>query len=376
MSDLDDIRAKFIDKGWFKAPGAYALVDGQFGSTGKGAAAALIGMLFGKSIDVVTTNAGPNSGHTSYYPSRNFYVDKEGNYTKPSDLGNAWMKAVSQQIPTASIVTRALYPMARQLAYLNGGAVIEPAILERERIEYGFNANNLLVHPAAALIDGHDDAESTAKIASTNKGVGRAIARKVMREMEAVAVNRAHHGLTVDRHQWNWSHEIVFVETAQGFSLGINEGFYPYCTSRSCTVGQALADASIPSKRLNKVIMTLRTYPIRVGNTDKGTSGGWYEDQQETTWEALGVEPEITTVTKRVRRVATWSWQQFRDAVRANEPDVLWVGFMDYIKDELERASFIGDVVQEYDRVMMKSPDFVLGSYGPKPTDVKVEFAR
>ena len=87
--------------------------------------------------------------------------------------------------------------------------------------------------------------------------------------------------------------------------------------------------------------MTCRSYPIRVGNTDKGTSGGWYPDQQETTWEALGVEPELTTVTKRVRRVATWSWQQFTDAVRANEPDAIWLGFIGDGIAPLEQAADI-----------------------------------
>lgn len=368
---FDELRDTFLKNNWFDDPGVYALVDGQYGSTGKGAAAALIGMLFGKSIDVVTTNAGPNSGHTGYYPNR--WRRDETEQMNVID----WAKVVTQQIPVAAVVTRALYPMHRQTAYLNGGAIIDPQILSREAIEFGFDPRRLVVHPNAAIIEGADDADSTASIASTNKGVGRALARKVMREQNVAQFRweKLERQAQLEALAFNFGSDVVFVETAQGFSLGINQPFYPYATSRECTVQQALADAGIPARRLSKVLMTLRTFPIRVGNTDRGTSGGWYPDQQETTWEELGVEPEITTVTKRVRRVATWSWQQFRDAVRANEPDALWVGFMDYIKSEDQRKSFIMTMEGEYYGVMGRAPDFILGSYGPRPDQVKVEFA-
>ena len=368
MNQLDNIRDAFVNSGWFTQPGAYVLVDGAFGSCGKGAAAALIALLFGKAIDVATSNAGCNSGHVGYYP------------LKSTDYGNleikGWQKVLSQQIPTVSIVTRALFPMARQLAYLNGGAVLDPTIVSQEALDYGFSPKNLFIHPNAAVIEGHDDSPSTDAIASTNKGVGKALARKVMREQNVAKFRweKLQHAATLQPLIYEWNSQIVFVETAQGFSLGYDQPFYPFCTSRNCTVGQALADAGIPSRRLNKVLMTMRTHPIRVGNTDKGNSGGWYPDQKEITWEALGVSPELTTVTKRVRRVAIWSWQQFEDAVSANEPDALWIGFMDYIKDGAERKAFISDVLRSYHGLMGRPPDFILGSYGPRPIDVLLEF--
>ena len=54
------------ETGWFAENGVYALFDGQFGSSGKGLLAAAIGQAFKDDIDLVTTNAGPNSGHTAY----------------------------------------------------------------------------------------------------------------------------------------------------------------------------------------------------------------------------------------------------------------------------------------------------------------------
>ena len=353
------IKQALENAGWFQSPGAYVLVDGQYGSTGKGAVAALFGQLFGDRVNVVTTNAGPNSGHTGYY-----------------QVGGEWRKVITQQIPVMAVVAKALYPRDAPVAYLNAGAVVNPIILRGEASVHSFNYSNLVLHPNAAVIDYDyetDGATSTDNIASTNKGVGRALARKVMREANIVANRRQDvaYFSRINRHEWDWSRDVVFVETAQGFSLGVNQQFYPYCTSRECTVGQALADAAIPYNQVRKVAMVVRTFPIRVGNTDKGSSGDYYSDQHETSWGALGVEPEITTVTKRVRRVFTWSRDQFMDAVVTNQPDMIFLNFMNYL-EEAKRGIFIKEMVADYETAMRREPEAVLLGYGPLPTEVKV----
>lgn len=362
MTDLIDIRARLEKAGWFQTPGAYVLVDGQYGSTGKGAIAALLGAEFCAQVNVVTTNAGPNSGHTGYYAK-----------CRPGTDEHDWVKVLTQQLPVFAIVAN--HFGGRVASYLNGGAVIKPQTLLEEIKRYG--TDRPWVHPNAAIIDYHhetDGADSTDRIASTNKGVGRAIARKVMRE-DNVAKSRAQDfgGLVVlAPWTWNWGKDVVFVEVAQGFSLGINQLFYPFVTSRECTVQQAIADANIPYNKVRKVIMAVRSYPIRVGNTTVGTSGDCYPDQQETTWGAIGQEPELTTVTKRVRRVFTWSDLQFRAAVRANQPDVLFVNFLNYLAPDA-RGAFIGRLLGSYRDEMNRDPDAVIGGYGPYPTDARLE---
>ena len=50
--------------------GAHVLVDGQFGSTGKGLLASYLAEKAwdeGIDFDIVVTSAGPNSGHTFYH---------------------------------------------------------------------------------------------------------------------------------------------------------------------------------------------------------------------------------------------------------------------------------------------------------------------
>src|SRR5262245_1835265 len=137
--------------GWFTDPGAYVLVDGQFGSTGKGLMAGWIADKMRSNMTHVTTNAGPNSGHNAYFGDE---------------------KIMTQQLPIAGVFNykRGINtPMI-----LNAGAVIDQTILNDEWTKYH---GRIYVHPCAALIcDEHKrmDKDSMDRIASTGKGVGPA----------------------------------------------------------------------------------------------------------------------------------------------------------------------------------------------------------
>jgi adenylosuccinate synthase len=117
--------------------------------------------------------------------------------------------------------------------------------------------------------------------------------------------------------------------------------------------------------------MAVRTYPIRVGNTEN-SSGPPYEDQAEIEWEDIGVEPEYTTVTGRKRRVFTWSNTQFREAVRINEPNIIFINFLNYLDEKGEQSAFIDNVIHQYKLEMRKKPELVLGGFGPKDEDIEV----
>lgn len=348
--------------GWFDRPGAYVLVDGQFGSTGKGLLAGFLAHVGAGKITHVTTNAGPNSGHTAYLP----------------DGG----KVMTQQIPVASVFLEELgFPVT---TYINAGAVVDEAIFDAELGRYGLqNAAvqaRMLIHPIAALITPEDreaDKATVGTVAGTGKGIGPAIARKALRSGRGLARDvyapflpgGAEAFRTWDNF-WDWRRDVVFVETAQGFSLGINTAkFHPYTTSRECTVAQALADARIPPQVLRRTVACFRTYPIRVGNTDTGHSGDCYDDQKETTWEALGLEPEITTVTKRVRRVFTWSRSQFRECLAANGPDVIFLNFCNYMGTEA-LGELLRDILVDYLEVIGNFPDQLLLGFGPNTGDI------
>ena len=80
--------------------------------------------------------------------------------------------------------------------------------------------------------------------------------------------------------------------------------------------------------------MVCRTYPIRVA----GNSGSFGSHAVELDWESIQKGSgcptplkEITTVTKRIRRIATQSVEMMEYAINLNDPSKLAITFMDYI---------------------------------------------
>lgn len=338
----------------FSPTGAHILVDGQYGSTGKGVLAAWLAMqanLNKVQFAGVISNAGPNSGHTFYHGTE---------------------KHVLKQLPTFAAASAL---MGNHIpVFLDAGAIIDPEILFAEARKY--NTIDINVHPNAVVITPEmkesEHSGTIAAVAGTRSGSGAALARKVERDptvtwshfSKSVVVPRnirTYYG-GFDTERWRW-----FVEVSQGFSLGLHDGFYPKVTSRECTVMQAITDARIPPRHVTKTYMTMRTYPIRVGNVDGHSSGDYYPDQEETTWEELGVPAELTTVTQRIRRVFTFSELQAIDAIRANDPDIVFVNFMNYLTADGERGMM--ETIDKLQKIAHKDFNVLLG-YGATSADV------
>jgi adenylosuccinate synthase len=168
----------------------------------------------------------------------------------------------------------------------------------------------------------------------------------------------------------------AMIETPQGMSLSLNNGFYPYCTSREVSVSQSLSDAGLHPHDLHKTLMTMRTFPIRVGNIvdDEGNvigfSGPVYPDQQELSWEKdfPNVTPEKTTVTQRVRRIFTFSPSQYYEALDRLNPDYVHIGFCDYFKDA-ETLGHFDHLLRHIEGQARVYPQKVY-AFGPQTTDV------
>ncbi|MGI0026061.1 MAG: adenylosuccinate synthetase, partial [Nitrososphaera sp.] len=230
--------------------------------------------------------------------------------------------------------------------------VLENEIDDIERImpEVGDLRSRLLIHPRAAVIHELDISEEMGphsqmtSIASTRHGVGVALSRKI-RRMALLASEDGRLGQYISEVPLNWhldNGETVVLEIPQGIGLGLNSGYkYPYTTSREVSVAQGLSDALIHPRFLGNIMMTLRTHPIRVGNIydgakEIGNSGPFYEDSKEMTWENLGVQAEITTVTKRVRRVASFSSLQYTRSIELVRPTHVFLNFVNYLKGPSE----------------------------------------
>lgn len=255
---------------------------------------------------VVVRVAGPNAGHTVY--------NRHG------------IRFALRQIPVAAVEDEADLVIA-------AGSEIDPDVLLREINDLRASGHDisgrLYIDPEATLIrDSHKIAEISGehlidKIGSTGKGIGAARADRAMRRAERlkddpglVNVLESQGAFVLPTGAWlNNSHAIrhVIVEGTQGYGLGQHAGHYPQVTSSDCRAIDFAAMAGIAPWAFKhiEVWLVARVFPIRVA----GNSGPLAD---ETTWEALGLPEERTTVTQKIRRVGGWDPQLVAEAVANN----------------------------------------------------------
>lgn len=334
------------------------IFDMQYGSTGKGL---LVGYLAETlAPDIVVNCNMPNAGHT--------YIDSKGN------------KMIFKCLPNGIVS-----PNLRRVM-LGPGSVVNLERLNQEirtARSMGYMKDvKVLIHPNAAILqDRHTEfeRESLNSISSTMQGSMAATVEKMMRNEEEAPLAA---GLRIDvgeatggsarvcTHD-DWMICIatanhVLAEGSQGYSLGLNGRFWPYCTSRDCTPQRLAADMALPRIPMT-VWGTLRTYPIRVGNTEGGYSGSSYNDQKEIDWSDIGQQPEYTTVTGRQRRIFTFSTAQMEDAMYECRPDKIFLNFCNYL-DETP----LGRLVENIEKCCNYfGSELSLMGYGPSFDDVK-----
>ena len=289
------------------------VVGGQYGSEGKGAvAAALIEKYasYGEQAASVRVG-GPNAGHTAY--------DYEGR------------KFALRQIPVG-VVKNTEGPLV-----IAAGSELDIEVVAHE-IQLLEDAGHpvrdrLFIDAQATVIEDADKQAEAAgsfkdKFGSTAKGIGAARARRLRREA-AIAENYADEladlgaqlsdtQRLVSSYARGTGNPIV-IEGTQGYALGLHAGAYPFCTAGDVRVCDALAQVGIhPYDNAYIGIepwVVLRAFPIRVA----GNSGPM---RNETSWEALSLPEERTTVTQLVRRVGEWDEKLAHDAIAANGSNV------------------------------------------------------
>jgi len=335
------------------------VLDLQYGSTGKGLVSSYLtdpGEC-GKYYDTVMSANMPNAGHTAY--------DQHG------------VKFVHKALPSGVFYNP-------QNVAIGPGAVIDPVRLADEIYnlkEHGHcMSTDFFVHECATVLTSdmktQEETSTLTKIASTTSGAMAAQVRKMARNPDDMVIAKGNLSIPgvmlLSSKDWTdmvyGSHSIL-AEGAQGFSLGINQSqFYPFVTSRDCTPARFMADMALPHRSLREVVGVARTFPIRVGNA-QGWSGPHYPDQVETTWEDLGQAPEITTVTGRVRRVFTFSRLQMAEALRAVQPDLVFLNFVNYLNpDNPSNSQWLQSVA---DLCRQHNSSLRWLGHGPKVTDVE-----
>jgi len=333
------------------------ILDQAWGSSGKGKTSAYLSDKY--QIGHLSSSNFPNAGHSALFADGTKFVAK----AVPTGL-------ILKQVKGQEIV-----------GYISPGSGFSTAQLIKEWAEAG--RPKIFIHDRANIVTGEhaarerEGSESTKHIASTMQGTATAIADKILRKPGVLLARSAP--------VWDWVKDLDLPQSAkedavekirvvpsfefrdqtfdvlksgqtwlhegsQGYALSVDHGsHYPACTSRNCTLQAAMDHMAIPPDLVGDVYLNLRTFPIRVGNVvedgkQTGYSGDFYSDCQELTWQQVAefsgmppeeaaklAERERTTVTKRIRRVSTFSWIGLRDAVRVNGVTKISVNFIQYL---------------------------------------------
>jgi adenylosuccinate synthase len=280
------------------------VVGGQAGSEAKGHVAAQLASPERNQHGVSAVRvAGPNAGHSA--------VDPDG------------VKWPLRQIPVAAVVN----PRAK--LYIAAGSEVDISVLlpEVRALEAGGHEirSRLLIDQAATVLEPrHHQTEAsaalTARVGSTGKGIGAARADRIMREARTVRDTDLSDAFNIGDTAAMLTADLlddrtVQVEGTQGYLLGLHGDYYPQVTSSDCRAIDFLAMAGITPWGTGvdelETWIVFRPYPIRVAGNSGPLPG-------ETTWEALRLPEERTTVTKLVRRVGHWAGGLARQAVQAN----------------------------------------------------------
>lgn len=355
------------------------VTDGQWGSAGKGAMTAYLA--WKRRPQVLSTTNMANAGHTAVNTNGEAHVAKA---LPSAAVLNRWVKDYNPMVVVGPSAAFNLQQLLKEVSYCE-------LTFQGER--------GLWVHPRAGVItQDHADREagtgdgSTKHIGSTMQGCGTFLSDKVLRKKE-LKLARDYPELApyLDRPPGqegvNYDPDFdpmplklmalmdmgqtVLHEGSQGFSLDVHHGsHYPQCTSRQTTATQNLADMGLPFTHMGDVYLVIRPYPIRVGNVIEdgkmvGYSGDAYPGQSELTWEQVAdmgglpaeekqalLSKELTTVTKRLRRVFTFSARQVREAAKINGATKIAANFMNYVDWECRYTN-------DRNRLTRKVKDFI-----------------
>lgn len=335
-----------------------------------------------------------NAGHTLYTITAGCVC---GNGEAEEDRGavlrcpihgpGPWEKHVMQQLPCAA------YANPDASLFIGPGALITPTILKNEverwqkwRSSRALPFRQVLVDRRAQVITSRhvqieQESDLAERIGSTStiakEGIGAAQAARVMRDSECITAwdyygpNGQSHIkdcvrlLDVPTFLGQSRDRDLLLEGTQGAGLSLTTGFFPYVTSRNTTVAGLCADAGVAPTTVDRVILVCRTFPIRVA----GNSGPFWKGSREIGWEEVGIdsESERTTVTKKVRRVATFSLDQVREAAMLNGATEIVLMFCDYLSPGLSglHGSFTNSDLVDCGEVMSLVHNIELGTGVP-----------
>ena len=313
---------------------ASIVVGGQYGSEGKGKVVALLAKRTRNPW--LVRCGGPNSGHTVTIAQR---------------------ETILRQVPCSSEPEKATFCVA-------AGCVVDEEILVKELDLLNIPRERIIVDPRAVLVSEQDrltESYNLGHIGSTCSGTGSAQVRRMLRTNDVCFTK---HSLKLQArctiefvapllHEQLEDGGEVIIEGTQGFGLSLLHGSdYPYVTSRDTTAAAFAMEVGLSPLHIEKVIMVVRTFPIRVAGTSGTLLNEITWDEVRTIGGAPVTQPEYTSVTKRLRRVAQFDIDLVKTACKYNSPTSLAIMGLD-------RLDYANTGVKTLDQLSFKAREFV-----------------
>ena len=198
----------------------------------------------------------------------------------------------------AGSTNRGIAPVYVDKMYRNGIRMIdllEPSVFN-EKLDKGFNFNKGLIENALGKILNYTKEE----IYNTYIEYGK-ILKPYISDVSVELFNAYKNGKN------------ILFEGAQGMSLDVDHGIYPYTTSSNTAAGHVSIGTGVSFKTIDRVIGVVKAYLSRVGESPLPT-----ELQNDTGDLIRENGGEYGTTTGRPRRIGWLDLVQVRQAVRVN----------------------------------------------------------
>ena len=289
------------------------VVGGQFGSEGKGKVALEFARMR-RAVAAIRVG-GANSGHTAY--------DERG------------QAHIFRHLPTA-----ALLPDVKSI--IPAGAYLNLDLLMAEISSFGMSPARLAIDRNAVIITERErlaEEGMNERIGSTQSGTGAAVIARILRDGNArlagdepalapfIGKTRTELRAMLDRG------ERVILEGTQGYGLSLLQSDeYPCATSRDTSAAGFVSEAGLsPMGDVDEIVMVIRSHPIRVaGNSGKLPNETDWETVRQAS-EAESSLVELSSATRRIRRVGMFDPAVVRAALEAHPTATLVLNHLDHV---------------------------------------------